>query len=75
VPSFSLAANVQGEKLNLTGNHFYFTLLGELHKDIDKTKARQNFQQAFSPAKTATDKQTIQKKIEELKNNSQYNCI
>ncbi len=59
-------AIIEAEKLNLTGNHFYFTLLGELYKNIDKNKAKQNFQQAFSLAKTATDKQTIQKKIEKL---------
>jgi RNA polymerase sigma-70 factor (ECF subfamily) len=60
------AAIVEAEKLNLTGNHFYFTLLGELYKDIDKGKAKQNFQKALSLAKTQTDIHTIQKKIENL---------
>jgi RNA polymerase sigma factor (sigma-70 family) len=59
-------AIVEAEKLNLTDNHFYFTLLGELYKDIDNTKAKQNFQKAISLAKTQTDKQTIQKKIDNL---------
>jgi len=59
-------AIVEAEKLNLTDNHFYFTLLGELYKDIDNTKANQNFQKAFLLAKTKTDKQTIQKKIDNL---------
>jgi RNA polymerase sigma-70 factor (ECF subfamily) len=59
-------AIIEAEKLNLTGNHFYFTLLGELYTDIDNKKAKQNFQKAFALAKTTTDKQTIQKKVENL---------
>ncbi|MDB4901959.1 MAG: sigma-70 family polymerase sigma factor [Mucilaginibacter sp.] len=59
-------AIVQAEKLNLKDNHFYFTLLGELYNGIDNEKAKQNFQKAFSLAKSNTDKQTIQKKIEHL---------
>ena len=50
----------------LTGNHFYFVLLGELYTGIDNVKAKQNFQQALALAKTITDKQTIQKKIDNL---------
>lgn len=59
-------AIIEAEKLSLTGNHFYFTLLGELYKDIDGSKANINFQKALSLAKTQTDKLTIQKKIETL---------
>jgi RNA polymerase sigma-70 factor (ECF subfamily) len=59
-------AIIEAEKLNLTNNHFYFTLLGELYTEIDNNKARQNFQKAISLAKTQTDKQTIQKKIDKL---------
>jgi len=57
-------AIIEAEKLNLADNHFYFTLLGELYTDINNDKARENFQKAFSIAKTQTDKQTIQKKID-----------
>ena len=60
------AAIIEAEKLNLSGNHFYFTLLGELYKGIDNNKAKQNFEKALALAKTQTDKQTIQKKIHEL---------
>ena len=60
------AAISEAEKLKLTGNHFYFTLLGELYTNIDNKKAKENFQKAFSLAKTQTDKQTIQKKIDRL---------
>ncbi len=56
-------AIVEAEKLNLADNHFYFTLLGELYKDLDSNKAKQNFEKALILAKTPTDKQTIQKKI------------
>jgi RNA polymerase sigma-70 factor (ECF subfamily) len=56
----------EAEKLNLTNNHYYYTLLGELYKDIDNNKAKQNFLQAYSLAKTQTDKQIIQKKMDAL---------
>lgn len=56
----------EAEKLNLTGNHFYYTLLGELYSGIDNVKAKQHFEKALSLAKTLTDKETIQKKIEKL---------
>ena len=59
-------AIVEAEKLNLVNNHFYFTLLGELYKDIDKDKAKQNLQKAIALAKTSTDKHTIQKTIDKL---------
>jgi len=54
------------EKLKLENNHFYFTLLGELYVDIDKDKAKINFQKAFSLALTQTDRRTIQKRIDEF---------
>lgn len=56
----------EAEKINLSGNHFYFTLLGELYTGIDDSKAMQNFQKAIALAKTQTDKQTIQKKLGKL---------
>jgi RNA polymerase sigma factor (sigma-70 family) len=59
-------AIVEAEKLKLVNNHFYFTLLGELYKDIDNRQAKQYFQKALSIAKTRTDKQTIQRKIDQL---------
>lgn len=59
-------AIVEAEKLNLKDNHFYFTLLGELYREIDNKKAKLNFQKALSLAKTQTDKQTLQKKIDNL---------
>ena len=59
-------AIVEAEKLNLVNNHFYFTLLGELYTGIDNEKAKSNFDKALLIAKTNTDKQTINTKIESL---------
>jgi predicted RNA polymerase sigma factor len=59
-------AIVEAEKLSLTDNHFYFTLLGELYKTIDKEKAKINFITALSLAKSKADIQTIKLKIENL---------
>jgi RNA polymerase sigma factor (sigma-70 family) len=60
------AAIKEAELLKLEDNHFYFTLLGELYKKTDREKAGMNFRKALSIAKTATDKQTIQKKLNDL---------
>lgn len=60
------AALVEAEKLKWEDNHFYFLLLGELYKNIDNKKAKFNFQQAYALAKTQTEKQSIQHKIDEL---------
>jgi RNA polymerase sigma factor (sigma-70 family) len=62
-------AIVEAEKLNLLDNHFYYTLLGELYKDTDNSKAKLNFQKALLLAKTQTDKRTIQSKIDKLNTN------
>jgi RNA polymerase sigma factor (sigma-70 family) len=59
-------AIAEAEKLNLTGNHFYFTLLGELYTGVDNKKAKQNFQKALPLARTLMDKKTIQNKMENL---------
>ena len=56
----------EAEKLGLTNNQFYFVLLGELYTGMDKNKAKKNFQKAFKLAKTQTDKQSIQKKIDKF---------
>ncbi|HXB45195.1 MAG TPA: DUF6596 domain-containing protein [Puia sp.] len=56
----------EAEKLGLEGNHFYFALLGELYCGIDNIKAKQHFHRALLIAKTETEKQTIQKKIDKL---------
>lgn len=60
------AAIIEAEKLELMDNHFYFTLLGELYRGLDNQKAKENFEKAMALAKTDTDKQTIEKKINNL---------
>jgi RNA polymerase sigma factor (sigma-70 family) len=60
-------ALVEAQELNLDDNHFYFLLLGELYKNIDVPKAKSNFQKAYSLAKTQTEKNGIQEKINGLK--------
>ena len=60
------AAIAEAEKLRLTDNHFYYTLLGELYTGIDNKKAIAHFLLALYLAKTTTDKQIIQKKIDAL---------
>jgi RNA polymerase sigma factor (sigma-70 family) len=59
-------AIIEAEKLNLSDNHFYFTLLGELYTGIDNKKANESLQKALVLAKTQTDKQTIQKRINKV---------
>jgi RNA polymerase sigma-70 factor (ECF subfamily) len=59
-------AIIEAEKLQLTTNHFYYTLLGELYLDIDTHKAKDNFTRALALAKTSADKLTIQHKIDRL---------
>lgn len=56
----------KAEKLQLTNNHYYFTLLGELYKDTDPNKAKDNFQKAFALAKTNGDRMLLQKKLDQL---------
>jgi len=57
-------AIIEAEKLQLTNNHYYYTLLGELYTNINNDKAKINFQKAYDLAKTQADKQIIKKKID-----------
>ena len=56
----------EAEKLKLGTNPYYFTLLGELYKQIDKKKAKRHFETALSVAKSPADKQIITKNISTL---------
>ncbi len=60
------AALIEAEKLNLEHNHFYYLLLGELYKTINDAKAKINYEKAKALAKTQTEKQGIQEKIDQL---------
>lgn len=60
----------EAEKLNLTDNHFYYSLLGYLHTNLDNKQAIKNFEMALQLAKSNADKSTITKKLHDLKSNS-----
>lgn len=60
------AALREAEKLSLVNNHFYFVLLGELYKNMDKRKTKDHFEKAYELAKTRPEKQNIKKKLEDL---------
>ena len=59
-------AIAEAEKLDLTDNHFYFSLLGNLYTSIDNDKARKYYIKALELAANNTDKQTIGKYLDEL---------
>ena len=59
-------AITEAEKLNLSQNHLYHTLLGELYKHTNKDKAASHFSAALTLAKTTEDKQLIQRKMAAL---------
>jgi RNA polymerase sigma-70 factor (ECF subfamily) len=61
-------AIIEAEKLQLTGNQYYYALLGELYSGIDNNKARLNFDNAVNLAKTLSDRQILLKKIDLLNN-------
>jgi RNA polymerase sigma factor (sigma-70 family) len=60
-------AIIEAEKLNLTDNPFYYSLLGDLYTDIDNKKAIQHFETALKLTHSNADKITITKNIERLK--------
>ncbi|MCV9930265.1 RNA polymerase subunit sigma [Flavobacterium sp. LS1R49] len=60
-------AILEAEKLNLSDNHFYYSLLGNLYTGIDNEKALEHFQKAFKLANTTADKSIITKNIDKLK--------
>jgi len=59
-------AIIEAEKLQLTGNHYYYSLLGELYTGIDSDKAKDNYQKALFLTKKLTEKQLIEGKLERL---------
>jgi RNA polymerase sigma-70 factor (ECF subfamily) len=52
------------EKLQLTDNPYYYTLLGELYRDTDKKKAMDYLQKAYALARTQADRQIIRRAME-----------
>jgi RNA polymerase sigma-70 factor (ECF subfamily) len=58
----------EAEKVNLTGNHLYHALMGELYQGIDNGKSIFHLQQALSLAKSAAVKNIIMSRITLIKN-------
>lgn len=61
------AAITEAEKLNLSDNPFYYSLLGDLYTEIDNKRALQHFETALALTPSATGKATLFKNIERLK--------
>jgi predicted RNA polymerase sigma factor len=59
-------AIAEAEKLGLTGNHLYHSLLGELYIDVDNGKAVEHLKTALKLAKSKGDRQALEKKIAAL---------
>ena len=56
----------EAEKLNLSGNHLYHSLLANLYEGVDSQKVLQHLETALSLAKTTADKMLIAKKIKAI---------
>jgi predicted RNA polymerase sigma factor len=56
-------AIIEAEKIRLTENHLYHSLLGELYTDLDNVRAISHFQTALTLTKSAADKTLISRKI------------
>lgn len=54
------------ERLNLTGNPYYYKVLGYLYEPIDKVKAIDHYQNAIKLTRSKAEKQMIQKEIDRL---------
>ncbi|MDB5013334.1 MAG: putative polymerase, sigma-24 subunit, subfamily, partial [Daejeonella sp.] len=63
-------AIIEAEKLNLTTNHLYYSLLGNLYTDLDNSKALKHLETASSLAHSQEDRQLITKNMERLKANT-----
>jgi RNA polymerase sigma factor (sigma-70 family) len=60
-------AITEAEKINLTGNHLYHSLLGWLYTNVDDEKAILHLQTALQLAKTPNDKKLIGERIRKLR--------
>ncbi len=59
-------AIIEAEKLNLSGNHLYFSLLGYLYTGANNIKALENYRIALKIAKSDADKASIKKQLERI---------
>ena len=59
-------AIAEAEKLKLSDNHFYHSLLGELYIPLDRERAISHFQLALKLARSPVEKAVLRKKLELL---------
>jgi predicted RNA polymerase sigma factor len=59
-------AITEAEKLDLSGNHLYHALLGELYSSIDNQRAIQHLEKALKLSRSSADKKVILNKIKKL---------
>ncbi|MCE7059509.1 RNA polymerase sigma factor [Dyadobacter sp. CY343] len=59
-------AITEAEKLQLTDNHFYFSLLGHLYSGLDNERALQHFESALALAATDSEKSLIRRNMERV---------
>jgi len=60
------AGITEAEKLGLTGNRFYHSLLGHLYAGIDPAVARSHYARAIDLSLTQVEKKTLQKQMDRL---------
>ena len=60
-------AIIEAEKLQLSDNHLYHSLLAYLYTDVDNKKALEHLELALTLAKTASDRKIISRNMEKLK--------
>lgn len=63
----------EAEKLNLTDNPFYYSLLGHLYTDIDNAKAKQNFEEALRLSNSSSVSDTLRRYIDRLTEKNENN--
>lgn len=56
----------EAEKLQLTGNQYYYALLGELYTGMDNAQAKLYYEQALSLTRTGFDRRVIGEKLQAL---------
>jgi predicted RNA polymerase sigma factor len=61
-------AIIEAEKLDLAGNMFYHSLLGNLYSNVDNRKAKKHFLTALGLTNSTYDRATIQKNLKGLAN-------
>jgi predicted RNA polymerase sigma factor len=59
-------AIAEAEKLGLTDNPYYHSLLGELYRGLDDARALSHLRTALKIAKSGADKMILQKRIQQL---------